>query len=81
MASFIQDEAGGPVFGEWGPGEMNLVDRDGFQPAEDWEPPEAPLREEPPNPDGMEKRILAGELWDETLVRAGKSTDELSWGQ
>ena len=60
---------------------MNFVDREGSQAAEDWEPPEAPPREEPPPPDGMEEPLPVGEPWDETLVPAGKSTDELSCGQ
>ena len=49
---------------------MNFVDRDGYQAAEDWEPPEAPPLEEPLNPQGMEEPLPAGEPWDETLVPA-----------
>ena len=77
----IQNEGGGRFAGECRPGEINFVDRDGYQAAEDWEPPEAPLPEAPLNPQGMEGPVPAGEPWDETLVPAGKSTDELSWGQ
>ena len=72
---------GGPFAGEWQPGEMNFVDRDGDQAAEDWEPPEAPPLEEPLNPQGMEVPVPAEEPWDEILVPAGKSMDGLSWGQ
>ena len=60
---------------------MNFVDRDGYQAAEDWEPPEATPQEEPLNPQGTEEPLPAGEPCDETLGPAGKSTDELSWGQ
>ena len=58
-----------------------FVVRDGYQAVEDWEPPEAPPQAEPPNPEGMEEPVPAGEPWDESLVPAGKCTDELSWGQ
>ena len=34
----IQNEGGGPFARECRPGEMNFVDRDGYQAAEDWEP-------------------------------------------
>ena len=76
----IQDEGEGPFAGEWQPGGMTFVDRDGYRAAEDWEAPEAPLQEEPRNPQGIEEPIPAVEPWDETLVPAGKSTDELSRG-
>ena len=59
---------------------MNFVDRDGYQAAEDWELPKAPPLEEPLNPQGMEGPVPAGEPWDENLVPAGKSADEVSWG-
>ena len=56
----IQDEGGGPFNGECLPGGMIFVDRDGYQAAEDWEPPEAPPLGEPPKPQGGRDRYRPG---------------------